>query len=346
MHVRRGGLARTDRRPPRPAAGQASFDELGTPLAEATFVVVDLVTHRRVTDRCRDQPSSAAVKVRGGPGARRVTDAGPSWGVHPAVHRRADRHHRRDGRHRAPARGGALPASSMFLGEAVVVATTRRSTCRSCAWRASAPANLARQPGRPTRSGWPARWSPATRPPTACCPRSRRCSAPRPRPRTGPCRRARHRRRAARADRAGRQPRGALGRRSWRRSRRGCAAVTTAMRLLADDLPPVPGVYVFEDDAGRPLYIGKATNLRARVSHLLHRLQSCARGMARMVALATRVRPIPCTTPLVAGGPRAAADSPCTSRASTVRSRHPERMVCSSSRYEAFTPLSLGAPGP
>lgn len=31
------------------------------------------------------------------------------------------------------------------------------------------------------------------------------------------------------------------------------------------DLPQSPGVYIFEDDAGLPLYVGKSVNIRARV---------------------------------------------------------------------------------
>lgn len=34
---------------------------------------------------------------------------------------------------------------------------------------------------------------------------------------------------------------------------------------LTDDLPRVPGVYLFRDQGGRVLYVGKATNLRSRV---------------------------------------------------------------------------------
>ncbi len=34
---------------------------------------------------------------------------------------------------------------------------------------------------------------------------------------------------------------------------------------LTDDLPRAPGVYVFRDRRGEPLYVGKATNLRSRV---------------------------------------------------------------------------------
>jgi DNA polymerase III subunit epsilon len=34
---------------------------------------------------------------------------------------------------------------------------------------------------------------------------------------------------------------------------------------LVRDLPETPGVYVFEDDAGRPLYVGKSINIKKRV---------------------------------------------------------------------------------
>ena len=36
-------------------------------------------------------------------------------------------------------------------------------------------------------------------------------------------------------------------------------------RRKAEDLPALPGVYIFKDHAGRPIYVGKAKSLRARV---------------------------------------------------------------------------------
>nr|BFE88642.1 hypothetical protein GCM10020093_112430 [Planobispora longispora] len=36
-------------------------------------------------------------------------------------------------------------------------------------------------------------------------------------------------------------------------------------RHLAEAIPSAPGVYVFEDDRGEPLYVGKSVNLRTRV---------------------------------------------------------------------------------
>ena len=34
---------------------------------------------------------------------------------------------------------------------------------------------------------------------------------------------------------------------------------------LVDDLPEAPGIYIFEDEAGAPLYVGKSVNIRQRV---------------------------------------------------------------------------------
>ena len=36
-------------------------------------------------------------------------------------------------------------------------------------------------------------------------------------------------------------------------------------REKAEGLPDQPGVYIFKDDAGRPIYVGKAKSLRQRV---------------------------------------------------------------------------------
>ncbi|PYU90839.1 MAG: hypothetical protein DMG25_16315, partial [Acidobacteria bacterium] len=36
-------------------------------------------------------------------------------------------------------------------------------------------------------------------------------------------------------------------------------------RQKAEALPNQPGVYIFKDEAGRPIYIGKAKSLRSRV---------------------------------------------------------------------------------
>lgn len=38
-----------------------------------------------------------------------------------------------------------------------------------------------------------------------------------------------------------------------------------AKRVLGANLPERPGVYIFEDEEGKPLYVGSASNLRTRV---------------------------------------------------------------------------------
>jgi excinuclease ABC subunit C len=41
--------------------------------------------------------------------------------------------------------------------------------------------------------------------------------------------------------------------------------VNRALKQKAEDLPAQPGVYIFKDEAGRPIYVGKAKSLRNRV---------------------------------------------------------------------------------
>ncbi len=42
-------------------------------------------------------------------------------------------------------------------------------------------------------------------------------------------------------------------------------------KAIASRLPTRPGVYLMRDDAGKPLYVGKARNLRKRVTQLFRR---------------------------------------------------------------------------
>lgn len=70
-------------------------------------------------------------------------------------------------------------------------------------------------------------------------------------------------------------------------------------RHLADGLPQSPGVYVFRDGLGRALYVGKATDLRARVRSYFTAAETRHR-MAEMVTVAERVEVIPCPTLLEA----------------------------------------------
>lgn len=70
-------------------------------------------------------------------------------------------------------------------------------------------------------------------------------------------------------------------------------------RHLADAVPTGPGVYVFEDEGGDPLYIGKSTNLRNRVRTYFTAGETRPR-VREMIGIAARVRTIACATPLEA----------------------------------------------
>lgn len=63
---------------------------------------------------------------------------------------------------------------------------------------------------------------------------------------------------------------------------------------LADDLPTTPGVYRFEGPGGEVLYVGTATNIRRRVRSYFTSAETRKR-IGEMVDLATRVRAEPCS---------------------------------------------------
>ena len=78
--------------------------------------------------------------------------------------------------------------------------------------------------------------------------------------------------------------------------------VTTAQRrkrFLADDLPTAPGVYVFKDAKGRPLYVGTSRNIRVRARSYFTAAEQRTR-MAEMVSIAASIHPIVCQTTLEA----------------------------------------------
>jgi DNA polymerase-3 subunit epsilon len=70
-------------------------------------------------------------------------------------------------------------------------------------------------------------------------------------------------------------------------------------RHLAEGLPDGPGVYIFRDHAGRPLYIGRSRHVRARVRQYFVASEPRTR-MAEMVGIAERVDAIACAHPLEA----------------------------------------------
>ncbi|MBH0115495.1 excinuclease ABC subunit UvrC [Salinibacterium sp. NG253] len=66
-------------------------------------------------------------------------------------------------------------------------------------------------------------------------------------------------------------------------------ANTVAWRPRAGDIPNQPGVYRFTDDNKRVLYVGKAKNLRARLSNYFAPLTTLHERTRRMVLTATNV---------------------------------------------------------
>ena len=103
--------------------------------------------------------------------------------------------------------------------------------------------------------------------------------------------------------------------------------VTTAQRRkrhLAEHLPHSPGVYLFRDADERVLYVGTSKDLRRRVRGYFTASETRSR-MGRMVGLATRVEGIECATPLEANVREVrliALHRPSFNR----RSRHPDKV--------------------
>jgi DNA polymerase III subunit epsilon len=110
-------------------------------------------------------------------------------------------------------------------------------------------------------------------------------------------------------------------------------------RHLAADLPTAPGVYIFRDASGTPLYVGTSRNLRARVRQYFVASETRSR-MGEMVGLAERVDPIVCAHALEAQVRELrliAAHKPRYNR----RSKYPERAVWLKLTAEAYPRLSI-----
>ncbi|MCY7374000.1 MAG: DEDD exonuclease domain-containing protein [Spirochaetaceae bacterium] len=111
-----------------------------------------------------------------------------------------------------------------------------------------------------------------------------------------------------------------------------------AKRHLAESMPRLPGVYLFVDDRGEVLYVGKSKDLRARVRTYFTAGETRGR-MAEMVGLAAKITPVVCATPLEAEVRELrliAAHKPRYNR----RSRFPERAMWLKLTVEAFPRLS------
>ncbi|HET8600315.1 MAG TPA: DEDD exonuclease domain-containing protein [Segeticoccus sp.] len=120
------------------------------------------------------------------------------------------------------------------------------------------------------------------------------------------------------------------------------AKVTPAQRrkrFLADGLPSAPGVYIFKDGQGRPLYVGTSQDIRRRVRTYFTASEQRTR-MAEMVGLAESITPIVCQTPLEAEVRELrliAEHQPRYNR----RSRRPDRMPWVKLTAEPFPRLSI-----
>ena len=110
-------------------------------------------------------------------------------------------------------------------------------------------------------------------------------------------------------------------------------------RHLAEVMPHSPGVYVFRDERGRVLYVGKAKNLRTRVRTYFTSSEMRQR-IIEMVAIAHDVTPIVCSTDLEAQVRELrliAQHKPPYNR----RSKFPERSVWVKLTVEPFPRLSI-----
>jgi DNA polymerase-3 subunit epsilon len=112
-----------------------------------------------------------------------------------------------------------------------------------------------------------------------------------------------------------------------------------AKRHLAEMLPHAPGVYLFTDDRGEVLYVGKSKDLRARVRSYFTAAETRSR-IGEMIGIASSVRGIECGTALEAEVRELrliAEHKPRYNR----RSKFPERQHWLKVTVEPFPRLSL-----
>ncbi|MGA8845776.1 MAG: DEDD exonuclease domain-containing protein [Nocardioides sp.] len=117
------------------------------------------------------------------------------------------------------------------------------------------------------------------------------------------------------------------------------SAAQRRKRHLADGLPHAPGVYLFKDQNERVLYIGTSKDLRRRVRSYFTASETRSR-MGEMVRLAAEVTSITCATPLEAEVRELrliAQHKPTYNR----RSRFPEKVTFIKLTREAWPRLSM-----
>src|SRR4051812_9131521 len=281
-----------------PVAVQATFDELGTPLHEVTFVVVDLETTGGSPQSC-EITEIGAVKVRGGVRLGEFqTLVNPGVAIPPFISVLAATSTARVASARRV--GAALPAFLESAGrDAVRVAHNAPSDIgflkAACAatgheW----PGNRVLDTARLARQVVTRDEAPNCK--LASLARLFRAG-------TTPDHRALSDARATVDVLHGMLERlGNLGVRSLDELSTFSSRVSPAQRAkrhLAEPLPHLPGVYQFVDERGEVLYVGKAKDLRRRVRSYFTAGETRGR-MAEMVGLAVKVVPIVCATPLEA----------------------------------------------
>ncbi len=276
---------------------QTSFDELGTPLREVTFVVVDLETTGGSARDCAIT-EIGAVKVRGGEVLGEfATLVNPARAIPPFI---AVLTGITDAMvAQAPDVAAALPAFLEFSRGAVLVAHNApfdlgflRAGCEQVGARWPAPTSL--DTARLARRVLTRDEAPDCK--LATLARLFRTA-------TEPCHRALADAQATVDVLHGLLARlGNLGVQTLEELQSFTSQVTPAQRRkrhLADALPRLPGVYLFRDAQDRVLYVGKSVDLRARVRQYFTASETRTR-MAEMVACAERVDPVVCTTALEA----------------------------------------------
>ena len=316
---------------------QTTFDELGTPLRDLTFVVVDLETTGGSV-HSENITEIGAVKIRAGEVVGEFqTLVNPAHAIPPFIAvltgitdaMVAD----------APSLSTALPAFLEFARGAVLVAHNApfdlgflRAGCErlDLVWPAFDAVDTARLARRVLTRDEAPNCKLAT-------------LAQLFRAETRPCHRALADARATVDVLHGLLERvGGLGVQSLEELRTFSAQVTPQQRRkrhLADALPRLPGVYLFRDAQDRVLYVGKSVDLRQRVRQYFTGSETRTR-MAEMVACAERVDPVVCSTALEAEVRELrliAEHRPKYNR----RSRFPERVLWLKLTTEAFPRLSL-----
>ncbi len=135
---------------------------------------------------------------------------------------------------------------------------------------------------------------------------------------------------------------GSLGVHSLPELRAFTAQVTDAQRRkrhLADGLPHAPGVYLFNDASGAPLYVGTSKDLRSRVRQYFVASETRSR-MGEMVGLAESVESIVCAHPLEAQVRELRLITSLKPRYNR-RSKHSDRTIWLKLTQEPFPRLSV-----